>query len=93
MASRIQVAGSDPVLVAMVNDTLKVGTISSASWLYDACMEGVFVPATSKLVMQSDTFSFQINEKAISERLALCKFSLIVKIVLSKGKTPWKLLD
>lgn len=68
-------------------DTLKADTATSSppTHSYSAGLEGVSVRLATKFVIQGDAFSVQLNEHAFLERLALCKHSLIVRVVLSNG--------
>ncbi|KAF3449551.1 hypothetical protein FNV43_RR10280 [Rhamnella rubrinervis] len=44
-------------------------------------------------VRKGNLVSIRVNDTAYKERVALCQFSLIARIVLSKGEKPWKLDD
>lgn len=48
---------------------------------------------SSKVEINSDTMSVQLNEKAFEGRLVLCQHSSIARVVLSKEEKPWKLAD
>ncbi|PON69641.1 hypothetical protein PanWU01x14_087640 [Parasponia andersonii] len=52
------------------------------------------LPSTSSIPQQKGAYvSVKVNPTAVEERLNLCKFSLIRRVILSKGDKPWSLLD
>lgn len=72
------------VPITKVFDTLDLGTTPiqcSSHCSYAATVEGVSILVATKPVMQGETFYVQLNKKDFSERLALYKISLIVRII------------
>lgn len=48
---------------------------------------------SSQPFRHGELMSVQLNKKSFSERFALCQFSLIARVVLSKGDQPWNNFD
>ncbi|PON36372.1 hypothetical protein PanWU01x14_328970 [Parasponia andersonii] len=52
------------------------------------------LPSTSSIPQQKGAYvSVKLNLAAVEERLNLYIFSLIGRVILSKGEKPWSLLD
>ncbi|PON62529.1 hypothetical protein TorRG33x02_279030 [Trema orientale] len=50
-------------------------------------------PESSKPLLKGNYVCVKVNETALQNRLEMCQFSLIGRIFLSKGDSPWKLVD
>ncbi|PON42859.1 Endonuclease/exonuclease/phosphatase [Trema orientale] len=50
-------------------------------------------PESSKPSLKGNYICVEVNEAALLNQLELCQFSLIGRIFLSKGDSPWKLVD
>ncbi|PON62527.1 Zinc knuckle CX2CX4HX4C [Trema orientale] len=66
--------------------------LNSASKIVDS-HASLIASETSKPTIKGNYVCVKVNEYALKNRLDLCQFSLIGRIFLSKGDSPWKLVD
>lgn len=82
------------VLLQMHTDIGK--TITRKTFAFVLGGSSIRIPiaaSTTNVLVTEDTFYVQLNEKAFVECLIICKHTFIVKVVLSKGESPWKLSE
>lgn len=86
-----QGVGNDSIAKSYASVTLGMGNIPIAT---PASSLNVVVPSlsdSSAVFKKGNNISAKLNQQAFQERLNLCKFSLIARLILAKGDTPWKL--
>ena len=59
---------------------------------YAQAISSAIAPLSSAPKKKGDYVTVKVNPKAYEERLKLCSYSLIGRVVLSKGEEPWKIL-
>ncbi|KAK2638277.1 hypothetical protein Ddye_026072 [Dipteronia dyeriana] len=59
---------------------------------YAQAISSVIAPVSSAPKKKGDYVAIKVNPKAYEERLKLCSYSLIGRVILSKGEEPWKVL-
>ena len=59
---------------------------------YAQAISSAIAPVSLAPKKKSDYVAVKVNPKAYEERLKLCSYSLIGRVVLSKGEEPWKIL-
>ncbi|KAK0580246.1 hypothetical protein LWI29_038531 [Acer saccharum] len=59
---------------------------------YAQAISSAIAPISSAPKKKGDYVAIKVNPKAYEERLKLCSYSLIGRVVLSKGEEPWKIL-
>ncbi|KAK3204286.1 hypothetical protein Dsin_018332 [Dipteronia sinensis] len=59
---------------------------------YAQAISSAIAPVSSDPKKKSDYVAVKVNPKCYDERLKLCGYSLIGRVVLSKGEEPWKIL-
>ncbi|KAK3229335.1 hypothetical protein Dsin_001216 [Dipteronia sinensis] len=59
---------------------------------YAQAISSDIAPVSSAPKEKGDYVAVKVNPKAYEERLKLCSYSLIGRVVLSKGEEPWKIL-
>ncbi|KAK0573831.1 hypothetical protein LWI29_014219 [Acer saccharum] len=59
---------------------------------YAQAISSAIAPLSSAPKKKGDYVAIKVNPKAYEERLKLCSYSLIGRVVLSKGEEPWKIL-
>ena len=55
-------------------------------------ISSAIAPVSLASKKNGDYVAVKINSKAYEEHLKLCSYSLIGRVVLSKGEEPWKIL-
>ena len=70
------------------------GARSFVDVLLNKVSESLSLPPLSCAPQQKKAYvSVKVNHAAFQERLDLCKFSLIGRLILSKGNKPWPLVE
>ena len=88
---------NDPTpLLRQVDDHADAPPVKSyaAAVSSDLNFPSILKPSGPVLVSKSGSLStVRINSEVYNKRLALCQYSLIARIILNKGDSPWTLVN